>query len=419
MVASARGGSAISILLYEAALGLGLSIGPLLGAALGSHSWRYPFYGTATLMAIGFLAVAFFLEPVAVTRKRTTLKDPLLALTDKGLFGVAVSAFFYNYGFFTVLAFVPFVLHMSARATGLIFFGWGVLLAIFSVFVAPRLQRHFPETRLLHASLFAFALLLLVMAMGSSSATIAAVVFSGALMGINNTVFTEMALEISSYPRPVASAAYNFIRWMAGVVAPFAAPKMAEWNLSLPFLVAAATACLSIAVLYFRRAHLGRFAVSKKEIAGESTSHDGPVPAPLLVAIDGSDSDRFVLERAAAEVKEKGGRVEVVHVHAYEVFDEFSASAESSTDGERLLEAALSALKEKEIQARGCCLTVVGTLIAETIIEHGKSIGADRILLGRRHDENGNTLLHGSVAERAIKLSPENVELVELAQPAA
>ena len=418
IVSAGRGGSAVAILLYEAALGMGLSIGPLLGAALGSHSWRYPFYGTASLMAIGFLAIILFLEPVTVTQKRTALKDPLLALSHKGLFGVATSAFFYNYGFFTVLAFVPFVLHMSAKATGLIFFGWGVMLAIFSVLVAPRLQRRFSEAGLLRFSLAVFALLLVVMATGSSSATIVSVVLSGALMGINNTVFTEMALEVSTCPRPVASAGYNFIRWMGGVIAPYAAPKLAELATPLPFLLAAAAVGLSIAVLYMRRAHLGRFVVSKELPAGRrAEASAGPTPACLLAAIDGSDYDRMVLERAAAEVKANGGKVEVLHIHAHEVFDEFSNSTERLADGERLLEGALSTLKKEGIQAQGRCLAAMGTLIAETIIEYGKSIGAQRILLGRHHAD-GNTLLHGSVADRIMNLLPESIELVNLTNAA-
>ncbi|MCG9784621.1 MFS transporter [Vibrio brasiliensis] len=37
---------------YEAALGAGIACGPLLGAALGQMSWRYPFIGTAVLMLV-------------------------------------------------------------------------------------------------------------------------------------------------------------------------------------------------------------------------------------------------------------------------------------------------------------------------------------------------------------------------------
>ena len=46
-------------------------------------------------------------------------------------------------GFFTLLAFTPFPLDMTASQVGYIFFGWGLLLAITSVWVAPVLQRLF------------------------------------------------------------------------------------------------------------------------------------------------------------------------------------------------------------------------------------------------------------------------------------
>lgn len=43
IVGLSSGGPAKAIILYEAALGLGISVGPLLGGELGSISWRGPF----------------------------------------------------------------------------------------------------------------------------------------------------------------------------------------------------------------------------------------------------------------------------------------------------------------------------------------------------------------------------------------
>ena len=56
IVASASGGFAGAIILYETALGLGIAVGPLLGGVLGSISWRGPFFGVAVLMAIALMA---------------------------------------------------------------------------------------------------------------------------------------------------------------------------------------------------------------------------------------------------------------------------------------------------------------------------------------------------------------------------
>ena len=62
IVGAASGGSGAAIVLYEAALGLGIAIGPLLGGLLGSISWRGPFFGVAVLMAIAFIGVSVLLR---------------------------------------------------------------------------------------------------------------------------------------------------------------------------------------------------------------------------------------------------------------------------------------------------------------------------------------------------------------------
>lgn len=260
MVGVASGGAATAIILYEAALGLGLSLGPLMGALLGGWQWRAPFFGTATAMAIAFVLVMILLPKAPVPAAKTRLRDPLLALGHKGLRTTAGSALFYNYGFFTILAFVPFILGFDAYGIGAVFFGWGVAVALFSVFVAPVVQRRFGPTRALMGSLLVLMLILvgLALAAGHSVALIVILtVTSGALLGINNTLFTEMAMSVSDSPRPVASAGYNFIRWMGGALAPFLATRIAEhFNASITFYVAAFAVLISAAVIFGGRRFL-------------------------------------------------------------------------------------------------------------------------------------------------------------------
>lgn len=62
IVGAASGGSGAAIVLYEAALGLGIAVGPLLGGLLGEVSWRGPFLGVVVLMAIAFVAVLVLLR---------------------------------------------------------------------------------------------------------------------------------------------------------------------------------------------------------------------------------------------------------------------------------------------------------------------------------------------------------------------
>jgi MFS family permease len=230
IVGAASGGAAAAILLYESALGLGMACGPLLGAVLGDMKWRYPFFGTAALMAIGFVGIMFFLKEQPKPAARTSLLDPVKALGHRGLASAAASAFFYNYAFFTVLAFTPFVLNMSPYRSGAVFFAWGVLLAVFSVLIAPRLQARLGSLKVLGGSLVLLAADLVVLGYGSHTTAIVCTIVSGALIGLNNTVYTEIALGVSDAPRPVASAGYNFVRWFAAAAAPYLAPKIEGWT---------------------------------------------------------------------------------------------------------------------------------------------------------------------------------------------
>jgi len=252
IVGVASGGAGTAIILYEAALGLGISLGPLLGALLGGWQWRAPFFGTAVLMAVAFIALMVLLPKTPAPAKKARLRDPLLALGHKGLRTTAASALFYNYGFFTILAFTPFILGMDAYGIGAVFFGWGVAVAVFSVFVAPMLQRRFGTNNVLVGTLAALMLDLIGLGLAaghSVPAVVVLVIVAGALLGINNTLYTELAMEVSDSPRPVASAGYNFVRWMGGALAPFAAAQLGEhFGPQLPFFAGAVALLLAIAV---------------------------------------------------------------------------------------------------------------------------------------------------------------------------
>jgi predicted MFS family arabinose efflux permease len=260
IVGVASGGAGTAIILYEAALGLGISLGPLLGALLGGWQWRAPFFGTAGLMAAAFVALVVLLPRTPLPERKVRLRDPLLALGHKGLRTTAVSGLFYNYGFFTILAFTPFILGMDAYGIGGVFFGWGVAVAVFSVFVAPVLQNRFGATKVLAGTLLALMLTLvgLGLAAGHSvPAVVVLVVLSGALLGINNTIYTELAMGVSDSPRPVASSGYNFVRWMGGALAPFAAAQLGEhFGPQVPFFAGAVAMVVAIGVALAGRKYL-------------------------------------------------------------------------------------------------------------------------------------------------------------------
>src|SRR5204863_9899755 len=114
-----------------------------LGGLLGGISWRGPFFGTAVLMAIGFVLITVLLGPVPKPARRVSLSDPLRALGHGGLRSMAIVAVLYNFGFFTILAYTPFPLGLTTIQLGIVYFGWGLFLALTSVFGAQNLERRY------------------------------------------------------------------------------------------------------------------------------------------------------------------------------------------------------------------------------------------------------------------------------------
>ncbi|VXB36693.1 MFS transporter [Aeromicrobium sp. 9AM] len=252
IVASARGGFAGAIILYEAALGLGIAAGPLVGSVLGNISWRGPFYGVSVLMAIALVATFFLLPSTPKPEHRTSLSAPLRALGHRGLLTMSVTALLYNWGFFTMLGYAPFPMGLSITALGWVFFCWGVLVAFFSVIGAPWLQARFGTAASLYGSLGLFAIDLAVMAVSPTNQVlmIGCVIAAGIFIGINNTLMTQAVMTVSPVERPVASAAYGFVRFIGGGLAPFAAGKLVEhFNVHVPFAIGAITVLVAIGVL--------------------------------------------------------------------------------------------------------------------------------------------------------------------------
>jgi predicted MFS family arabinose efflux permease len=282
IVGAASGGVAGSIILYEAALGVGIAAGPLLGGVLGDISWRGPFFGVAVLMTVAFVAIAAFLPPLAKPVHATSLADPFRALRHRGLLTMGITALLYNFGFFTLLAYAPFPLHMSAHQIGFIFFGWGVCLAIASVFVAPRLQRRFGTLPVIMAVLMLFAADLAVMALFTDSrpVLVACIVVAGAFLGVNNTLVTQAVMLAAPVERGTASAAYSFVRFVGGAIAPWLAGRLGEtMGPHVPFWMGAGATVLGVAVLA-----TGRRVLAHVD-AGVITPH-GVREATVLTAAD-------------------------------------------------------------------------------------------------------------------------------------
>jgi MFS family permease len=391
IVGSAAGGVAGAVVLYEAALGLGISLGPLLGGELGGISWRGPFFGVAVLMSIGFVAIARFLErtPPPPKSERTSIGEPLRALRHRAMRGSGLTASFYNFGFFTLLAYTPFALHLTIHQLGYTFTAWGLLLAIFAVFVAPRVGRRYGDVRGLGGALAAIVAILIVMAVlhASQTALILCVVVSGAFLGITNTLMTQVVMESAPVPRPIASSAYSFVRFCGGAIAPFVAGKLDEHvSVQAPFYLGAAMTAIGIGVLWMYRDALRPALATVAELP-PPTARVTPTTAgatPMVLAVAGATS-RQVSALAAPLARARGAAVHVLHVIETDVLaGEDTADLESPTHAQALLEACIAELDEAGVPVTGELLHSYGTHadVAAQILRRVNDLGAGAIVLG-------------------------------------
>jgi MFS family permease/nucleotide-binding universal stress UspA family protein len=391
IVASATGGFVGAIILYETALGLGIAVGPLLGGLLGNISWRGPFFGVAVLMAIAAIATLVLVEPLPIPQRKTGILEPLKALRHRGLATLSLTALCYNWAFFTVLGYAPFPMRLGAIQLGLVFTGWGLLVAFFSVFGAPKLQAKFGIARTLYLNLFLFALVVLVIAIWTDTPTvlIVAVIVAGVFIGINNTVTTQAVMTIAPVERPVASAAYGFVRFIGGGLAPYVAGRLVEaTNVHVPFFIGAGALLLGMAILRTAHKELGE----AERAQAEEVVSAPPVTLELATALGGTGNGVIIAavddSPIAVEVTDMAARLATIHgraVHVLHAQEHAStANGEALETAEALVRSHLARLEAAEVPAVGHVLLnatdhgAVGRLISK----HADELEARAVVIG-------------------------------------
>jgi MFS family permease len=304
IVTSATGGFAGAIVLYETALGVGIASGPLLGGLLGNISWRGPFFGVCVLMFIALVATIALVPATPRPATTSSITEPLRALGHLDLARTSLTGLLYNWGFFTILGYAPFLMKLSALKLGAVFCGWGVLVALCAVFAAPRLKGRFGTARALTVSLMAIATLLAIIGLWPNHrwVVIVAVIVSGAPMGLNNTLVTTAVMSISPVPRNVAAASYGFVRFIGGGLAPYVAGKLVErFNTHVPFLLGAVAVLAGAAVVLSLRRPLA--------VADTFGHPTGPNPAeePEVAAlrqVPGEPEEAILAEQTLEELRD-------------------------------------------------------------------------------------------------------------------
>jgi MFS transporter, ACDE family, multidrug resistance protein len=428
IIGAASGGFSGAIILYETALGIGIALGPLVGGELGGISWRYPFFGVTALMAVALVATVAFVEPTPLPARRTSLLEPLKALRHRGLATMSVTALLYNWGFFTLLAYTPFPMHLGIHQLGYVFTGWGVMVAIFAVFVAPRAQARFGTPRALYINLALLAIDLVVIAAFTSSQVtlIVAVIVSGAFVGLNNTLTTQAVMLVAPVEKPVASAAYGFVRFIGGGLAPFVASKLAaDFNVHVPFYLGAVTVVGAIAVLatghtLLTRAERGpaeELAVpdptALSQDAASAVSHLEPIVrragladegGPIVAAIGaGSSADR-VTDTAIDFARLLDRPVEILHVIETEVLVEVAIDLETLDAARAVVTFNVDRLREAGVSGAGHLLRVVGGhgSAGRHIAEFADSLHAEMIIVGTPGDSEINLVFDASLTSELV-----------------
>ncbi|MEV7391107.1 MFS transporter [Streptomyces sp. NPDC091215] len=394
IVASASGGFGGAIILYETALGLGIAVGPLLGGELGAISWRGPFFGVAVLMAVALVATLAFVPELPRPERRTSPLAPITALRHRGLLTMGIMALLYNWGFFTMLGYAPYPMELNAHQLGLVFTGWGLLVAAFSVFFAPRLQARFGTAPVLYANLVGLGAVMAVIAagVGTPQVVIVAVIVSGVFIGINNTLTTQAVMVVSPVERPVASSAYGFLRFIGGGLAPYVAGKLADaTDLSVPFYLGAGTFLLAIPVLASGH-RLLRDAESRPDAGEPVVPTLTPVgrrvvagTGPIVVAVGGHERAAAVVDTAARLAQDTGSPLEVVHVQRTAVVEEQAADTETAAEARAAVTAHLDRLAAQGFAATGQILDSVGDHAAagRVLARHAAEVHARAVAVGR------------------------------------
>lgn len=247
-----------SITLYEAALGLGIASGPLLGGVLGTEYWRYPFFGTATLMAIGFMLTYATVKEPGMREKPRKARDIISALKNKAVMTNASIGLGYSYAFFTILAYTPLTIsNLSIMNLGITYFLWGALVAFSSVVLVNMFSKRFRQVSILRYNLIAVVAIFIMLGFSSSSERLVLIVISGISCGIANALFTTLAIEVSPFTRSISSASYNFLRWSGAAIAPVLSGLIGEeYGLTVPFFITASIVAFATIFLFLQSAPL-------------------------------------------------------------------------------------------------------------------------------------------------------------------
>jgi ACDE family multidrug resistance protein len=229
---------------------------------------------------------------------------------------------------------------------------------------------------------------------------------------------------VSPVERPVASAAYSFVRFIGGGLAPYCAGRLVlAVNIHFPFYLGAGAVLLGIVILStghkllaeaervqaqdVKAAAAAPAADSAKPelvaVGGNGAARGGTAGEVMLVAIDGSPNADLVTD-AAARLAVDGNRV--VHlVHA----QESPVAGDGGIDGEAL-DAARAVVRDHLDRLAASGIPAEGHVLLHAT-DHGT---AGRLIAEYANDAGATTILVGAPAHHGLSALMDESASAEL-----
>jgi nucleotide-binding universal stress UspA family protein len=265
---------------------------------------------------------------------------------------------------------------------------------------------------------------------------IPAVIISGIFIGVNNTITTQAVMTISPVEKPVASAAYSFVRFIGGGLAPYAAGRLVlAVNIHFPFFIAAGAIVAGIAILSTASGRLTEAERVQAEQVGAAAPAGAAVPvgpgaalvpvegnamsqepgaSVILAAVDNSPIAALVTEAAAILAASSDSVVHVVHTQEDAVAGDGGVDGETLETARSMVRNHLDRLAAHHVPAEGQILLhaadhgAAGRMVAE----YANAVGACTIVIGAPTHGGLAALMDGSASRELWRHARSNVLIV-------
>jgi MFS transporter, ACDE family, multidrug resistance protein len=299
----------------------------------------------------------------------------------------------------------------------------------------------------MYANLFLFALVILAIAIWTTdrAVLIPAVIVSGIFIGVNNTITTQAVMTVAPVERPVASAAYSFVRFIGGGLAPYAAGQLViALNIHVPFFIASGAVLVGIIIL--STAH--RMLADAERVQAEQVPATGsqgatvpagrvlPVPghaaaagagtgpssatgAAIVAAVDDTPIAGMVTEAAARLAVRDGRTVHVVHAAEDVVTGDVGLDGEDLGAAAELVRRYLDQLAAHRVASQGQLLLhatghgAAGRMVAQ----YANDVGAATIVIGAPTHGGLLAAMDESSSRELLRVAHSNLLIINPAAP--